>query len=300
MLGKGLRIAVLLVASSATLLMARNASAAGEVVAVGSAVVDLDGQGAVNLVVQGVGAPGLGAWSIDISYDDAVVAAVGCDPQNGSVCNPAFAPDTVRVSGANANGIEGDVTIGTIAFRCVAEGVSPLSVAINILADSTIGDPQTIDGAPQNGGITCEDVPNATATPTPTVTGTPAPVPTSTPSAGGVPVAGSGPGFGKNDPLTWAIAAFAGAGLAWLSAAVAGVRLMNDGPSGPSPSPSTPAPPPPRVPPFQVALRPRAAPRRSPFLPTQRSPIPPHRPDWATRARDRLDDIDRPRHSSRR
>jgi hypothetical protein len=288
-----MRIGCLLVAIVAALLVARNAAAEGEVVAVGSAIIDLDGQGAVTVVAQGVDAPGLGAWSIDITYDDEVVAAVDCDPDNGSVCNPAFTPDTVRISGANANGIEGDVTLGTISFRCVAGGASQLSLSINILADSTVGDPQTIDGATQNGGITCQDVADPTSTPpAPAATGTRAPIATSTPAAGKVPIAGSGPGFGKTDPLTWIIAAFAGAGLAWLSAAVAGVRLMNDGPSG---APSAATPQPPRVPPFQVAMRPRSSPRRSPFLPTQRSPVPPHRPDWATRARDRLEDIDKPR-----
>lgn len=196
MLGKGMRIGFLLVAIVATLVVARNAAAEGEVVAVGSAIVDLGGEGAVSVVVQGVDAPGLGAWSIDVTYDDEVVAAVGCDPQNGSVCNPAFSPDTVRISGANANGIEGDVTIGTISFRCVAEGASQLSVSINILADSTIGDPQTIEAATQNGGITCQDVVD------PTATGTQAPIATSTPAAGNVPIAGSGPGFGKTDPTT--------------------------------------------------------------------------------------------------
>ncbi|MEX2158164.1 MAG: cohesin domain-containing protein [Dehalococcoidia bacterium] len=293
MLGKGMRIGFLLAAMVATLVVARDAAAEGEVVAAGSAIVDLDGGGAVNVVVQGVDAPGLGAWSINVTYDDEVVAAVGCDPQNGSVCNPAFSPDTVRISGANANGIEGDVTLGTISFRCVAEGTSPLSVAINILADSTIGSPQDIEAATQNGGITCQDAVNPTATPTPpAATGTQAPIATSTPSAGSFPIAGGGPGFGKTDPMTWIIAAFAGAGLAWLSAAVAGVRLMNDGP-GRAPTQSTPQPP--RVPPFQVALRPRSAARRSRLLPTQRTPIPPHRPDWATQARDRLDDIGKPR-----
>ena len=292
MLSKGLRIGVLFAALVATLLVARNAAAEGEVVAVGSAIVDIGGDGAVNLLVQGVDAPGLGAWSIDVSYDDEVVAAIECDPQNGSVCNPAFSPDTVRISGANANGIEGDVTLGTITFRCAAEDASPLSISINILADSTVGDPQAIEATLQDGGITCQDLVDPTSTPTPPgATSTPVPAATSTPAAGSIPTAGSGPAFGNPDPITWIIAAFAGAGLAWLSAAVAGVRLMNDGPGRP-PAPSSPQPP--RVPPFQLAMRPRSAPRRSRFLPTQRSPIPPHRPDWATQARDRLDDIGKP------
>jgi hypothetical protein len=40
--------------------------------------------------------PGLGAWTVDISFDSSVVTVVTCSPQQGGVCNPNFATDTIR------------------------------------------------------------------------------------------------------------------------------------------------------------------------------------------------------------
>jgi hypothetical protein len=343
---KGLRIGFALIAVAATFFVAVPAAAAGEVVVAGSATINVNGSGAIDLNVQNIGQPGLGAWSLDITYDPAIIAAVGCSPQQGSVCNPAFAPNVVRVSGANSGGLDGNTTLADILFRCATEGTSAITLSVNILADATIGDPQPIEAAVQNGGVTCtagEVVPTPTGSPTATtppggntldcedftyqedaqavLAADPSdpnhldldhdgvaceelphrPVATSTPAPGGaLPSAGTGSGFGSIDPTTWVIAALAGAGLAWLSVAVAGVRLTTSSPSAPAPPPFEP---PRRNTPPYVSLKPRAersraqqapfAPRPR-FVPTRRSE-PPRAPEWALRAQAKLDDI-RPAH----
>jgi hypothetical protein len=106
-------------------------------------------------------APGLGAWSMDISYDPAVVTAATCSPENGSVCNPAFDSDTVRLVGAHSTGLEGDNLLATITFECQTQGTSAVTVALNAgatftgLADATPGGPLPIDATLQNGSVNC-------------------------------------------------------------------------------------------------------------------------------------------------
>lgn len=150
-------------------LFATHASAEGgdATVQIGSATLAVNGDVEVALRVLGVDAPGLGAWSVDIGYDAGVVAAVGCQPQNGSVCNPAFSPSSVRVTGAAATGYLGDTTLATIRFRCADLGSSPLTLLANVLADATIGAPQPLKTSIQNGSITCT-APLPLPTPIPT------------------------------------------------------------------------------------------------------------------------------------
>lgn len=143
-----------------------------------------------------VGSPGLGAWTVDIAYDPAVVSVADCDPEEGGVCNPDFGADTVRVAGANATGLEGDTLLGTITFTCGdAEDTSALTISIDVFADATIGDPQPIDETVTNGSIECA-VPPPTPTPLPEIAGV-----------------GQGSGSsGGSDTLGWLLAGLAGAG----------------------------------------------------------------------------------------
>ncbi len=119
----------------------------------------------VTLTATDIGSPGLGAWSIDISYDDSVITAVGCTAGEGGVCNPNFADDTVRISGATAGGLEGDTTLGTIDFECNEDGgESDLTLDAATFADATIGGPADIDVAISNGTFTCVSGGPATGT----------------------------------------------------------------------------------------------------------------------------------------
>jgi hypothetical protein len=128
----------------------------GPMAAVGSTST-FTGTASVALCALNIAAPGLGAWTIDIDYDPAVVTVVNCVPFAGSVCNPHFGVVTIRDTGASATGLEGDTLLATIAFQCKAGGKSPLTPSLNVFADATIGNPQNIaDATVQAGSVTCK------------------------------------------------------------------------------------------------------------------------------------------------
>ena len=196
---RGFGVGLLVVAAVAGVGLLASTAWAAAGVSIGSASVAPGGEGSVDLEATGIGDPGLGAWTLDITYDPDVVSVASCSPQQGGVCNPAFADDMIRVTGASATGLEGDTTLATITFECGDdEASSDLDISINVLADATIGDPQTIDATTSDGSIDCE---------------VPAPTNTPLPQIGGV-----GTGYSSDgSDVGWLIAALAGAGLAALA-----------------------------------------------------------------------------------
>ncbi|MCH8994740.1 MAG: hypothetical protein IH959_07200 [Chloroflexi bacterium] len=202
---KGTRFGVLgagaiAVAVIVGLLVVAQVSAATGGVSIGDGTAAPGADATVDLTADGVTDPGLGAWTVDITYDSSVVSVTDCSPQQGGVCNPAFADEMIRVTGASAGGLDGDTVLANITFECGdAEGSSDLTLTVNVFADATIGDPQDIDATISNGSITCEE---------------PAPEPTATTDVGGI--GGVGTGLGSSD----------GSGLAWLVAALAAVGAV--------------------------------------------------------------------------
>lgn len=188
----------------------QQAAGQGETIQIGSLSMAVGEEGAVDLDALAMAAPGLGAWTVDVAYDPAIVTAVACVPASGGVCNADFDATTVRATGANADGLDGDSTLATVTYRCEAEGTSALDLTVQVLVDATVGDPQAISAAVVNGSVTCGAALVA-ATPTPD---------------SGLPTAGGGY-FGTDGPsaITWLIAGLIGAGIAWLIAGVAGVRF---------------------------------------------------------------------------
>ena len=154
----------------------------------------------VDLEARDMPAPGLGAWTIDVMYDEDFLEAVSCTDQTSlTVCNPDFADGTIRVAGASIEALEGNIGLANMVFKCVGAGEGDLIIVAQILVDETLGDPQPIDAATESGSITCTAA-EAEVAPTPTVAGL---APTGT---GGQPETG--------DIVRWLIAAFAGVGLA--------------------------------------------------------------------------------------
>ena len=199
--------------------------------------------------------PGLGAWSIDIVYDPLVVAALSCTASEDGFCNPDFAVNTVRLTGANASGLAGDTRLAEITFSCVAEGVSLLTISIVVLADATIGGPQPIVPSTQPGSISCGEPPSSSGgvcdafefqeDAQQALNSDPSDPAGLDPDNDGVaceslpsrfppedvpmlPDAGTGLGdidFGPGSVQVWLIALI-GAGIAWLSTGVAGAGLV--------------------------------------------------------------------------
>ncbi len=135
-------------------------------VTVGSAVA-VGGQATVDVHALNVDPPGLGAWTIDISYDNSIMDASDCTANAGGVCNENFSPTSARITGASAGGLEGDTDLGSFTFDCLAEGISPLTISVPIFHDATIGDPQFMDPEIINGSIDCSDGPPPTPPPPP-------------------------------------------------------------------------------------------------------------------------------------
>ena len=201
-MGKSKRLGLVGLAAIAALagglLFSQMMSAVAGDLSIGSKDIAPGASGTVNLSSD-VGDPGLGAWTVDITYDPDVVTVDDCtEGDAGSVCNPAYTANQVRVTGASATGKEGDTVLSEITFTCGSDvGSSDLTLTINVFADATVGDPQDIDANVTNGEINCAVPPTAVpATATVTNLG-----PTGT---GGDDSGGS---------LTWVIAALAGVGL---------------------------------------------------------------------------------------
>ena len=143
-------------------------------VSVGSLTTSVGLAGTVALEAHDIGPPGLGAWTIDITYDPAVASPVGCAAEQGGLCNPNFGANTIRVTGVSASGLEGDSLLATITFACVSVGVSELALSLSVFADATPGALAPIAAATDHGSVTCAEE------------GT-APPPTPTPSPGELP-----------------------------------------------------------------------------------------------------------------
>ena len=54
-------------------------AAGGGTISVGAATVAVGGEGTISLQSLSMAAPGLGAWSMNVAYDTAVVQQTGCD-----------------------------------------------------------------------------------------------------------------------------------------------------------------------------------------------------------------------------
>lgn len=153
----------------------------------------------VTLDVTGVGGEGLGAWTVDISYDNSLLTASDCTAEQGGVCNENFTDNSVRITGASAGGLSGDKSLGSITFDCNGEGESDLTIALSVYADATIGDPQDLIPSVSNGTFTC---------------GGEEPVPTAVPTIV-LPDTGTGFSSSSSSSVSWLIALFAviGAGV---------------------------------------------------------------------------------------
>ncbi len=195
---------------------AMQTSAADEIIAVDSATVALGGEASVDAWALNVAGEGLGAWTVDVQYDSAVIFALSCTAEQGGFCNQNFADGVVRFTGASAAGLLGDTKLAGITFACLTEGMSDLTVVVVVLADATPGDPQPLTPNTQNGRFACV----AVSQPPPADGGT------SDVLSESLPDAGTGPGsLGTGTVQIWLIAGLIGAGLAWLSTGVAGAGL---------------------------------------------------------------------------
>jgi len=143
----------------------------------------------VRLEVLDVPEPGLGAYTVNVSYDPAIVDPTGCVPDPGNVigsdlpCNLNWErndvnPDTARIGGFQMSaGLTGTVALADITFECIGVGTSNLALTVVELTDTSAAN---IPRVTANGSIVCSVGP----TNTPTATAMPTRTPTATPTAG--------------------------------------------------------------------------------------------------------------------
>ncbi len=157
------------------------AGAAQGTVRVDSAQASVGHNAIITLSARDVGAPGIGVWTIDVSYDPTTVSVVECRAGQGGICNEGFTENSVRVAGISLAGLVGVSDLAGISFRCEQAGVSLLGISIDVFSDASIGEPQPIDTTVLTGALTCiDETPTPTAVP-PTPTEVPAEPPASYP-----------------------------------------------------------------------------------------------------------------------
>ncbi|MBI4491310.1 MAG: IPT/TIG domain-containing protein [Chloroflexi bacterium] len=77
----------------------------------------------------------LGAWTVDVTYDPAVVQAIACTtPTSGGLfaCNEAYAANTARVVGVASPGLAGTQTLASLTFRAVGGSGSSSTLTLVI------------------------------------------------------------------------------------------------------------------------------------------------------------------------
>lgn len=180
-------VASALVALAAWAALAGPAHADANHVTAGSVTVDNTGDSSTVEIRAEAPADALGAWNIDVSYDDAVITVDGCTVPGIAVCNPAFVSgETVKLTGAAAPGLTGDNLLATISFTAVgaAGECTDLTVVVNQFVDGTEQANET-DPSITDGEVCVAEA--ATDAPTDAPTATPADLP----DTGGAPASGS-------------------------------------------------------------------------------------------------------------
>ena len=177
-------------------------SARADVTSLGisSEIVDLGGEVVLNVTAQATD-PGIGAYTVDVVYDGALVSALACTSVGPCNTEP-MEMNTVRLTGTSAQGLTGEVILGSITFEAgTDEGTAALVVTVVTLAG-----PDTVDISvtPTDGTIWIV-APHEVIMVEPTAE----PTPGGLPPTGGAPVNGAG-------SSAWLLASVIGLGLAAL------------------------------------------------------------------------------------
>ena len=107
-----------------------------------SAFAPARGRSTTTVLSVDAGASGLGAWTVDVAYDPAALKVTGCTAADGGICNPDYAPEVIRITGASASGLVGTHTLASIGFERLGHGgASPLMLT-PITLTNPAGEPE--------------------------------------------------------------------------------------------------------------------------------------------------------------
>jgi hypothetical protein len=149
-----LLLALGLVAATYGVLGIGSARAVADPISIGSMSRGVGATGTVKLQAHDISFPELGAWQIDITYNQAIIDAMSCTNLAGTAsCNYNYATNKVRLVGSSTNGLTGaTIDLATLGFQCLAPGTSSLTLTVDVLADPD-GDP--VPHSIQNGSVIC-------------------------------------------------------------------------------------------------------------------------------------------------
>lgn len=151
-----LRAGAVLIAGAIVLLGARQAVAAG--VTVSAEDVTAASGGAVELTLSGHSEQAIGAFGIDVLFDEALVTPHSCQSPIAT-CNTAAQPGLLRLNGVSLLGFSGDITFATIVFEAIgpAGSTALIDVDVTALAD-TVGIDMLDQVSVTDGSVTIDDL----------------------------------------------------------------------------------------------------------------------------------------------
>ncbi len=132
-----LRAVAVLIAGLVVLLGARDVLAAG--VTVSAEDVSVASGGAVGLTLSGHSEQAIGAFGIDILFDEALVTPHSCQTAI-AICNTGAQPGLLRLNSVSLLGFSGDITFATIIFEAIGPAGSTALIDVDVTAISdTVG-----------------------------------------------------------------------------------------------------------------------------------------------------------------
>ncbi len=150
-----LRAGAVLIAAAVALLVAREALAGG--VTVAAEDVTVAPGGAVELTLSGHSEQAIGAFGIDVVFDEALVTPQSCQTAI-ALCNTSAGPGLLRLNSVSLLGFSGDITFATIVFEAVgpAGSTALIDVDVTAIAD-TIGNDMLAQVSVTDGSVTIDD-----------------------------------------------------------------------------------------------------------------------------------------------
>ncbi len=151
-----LRAGAVLIAGAFVLLSGREAMASG--VTVSAEDVTVAPGGAVELTLSGHSEQAIGAFGIDVLFDEALVTPHSCQTAI-AICNPAAQPGLLRLNSVSLLGFSGDITFATIVFEAVGPAGSTALIDVDVTALSdTIGNDMLDQVSVTDGSVTLDDL----------------------------------------------------------------------------------------------------------------------------------------------
>lgn len=158
----------------------------------GPAVVDSGAQVTVSMITDAPVA-GLGAWTVNVTYDPAVITPTGCTAfGTSSACNTAFSSTQVRFAATSVAGFFGVNDLADLTFQgsgaagacssLTATAVTWNDPAANILPRPAVSLGQICIATPATPTPSPAPTPSPTPSPAPTPSPSPSPTPSPTPS----------------------------------------------------------------------------------------------------------------------